>query len=250
MFELVCDGLTYRRASPLLRAWGSIALLGSAMLVGGCLREPTECLIDLNEGDLVVTEIRGPQSSSDDSRGQWFELYNTTDHALDLMGLRGALRPLRGSPVDGELELTFMVREPLPLEAGAYVVLGTLALDPSRRPEVDYSINGDFRREPSRVENANGTVFEVPPSENADPLELFTNARLELFACDRLLDDVIYGDLPEAGTLSYDGSLPPDADDNDDLSHWCTDATEPPSDGPQTATGLPGSGGEANRPCP
>ena len=45
-------------------------------------------------------------------------------------------------------------------------------------------------------------------------------------------------------------SLVPNAEDNDDLARWCTDATLAPTEGPQTATGRPGSGGAVNRPCP
>jgi hypothetical protein len=245
LFELFRDEIP-RCASPRLRARGSIALLAGLWTAGGCVREPLPCQSALEEGDVVVTEIRGPQEGT---RGEWFELYNTTSEALELRGLRGALQPLEGSAVDGEVQLTFLVRDSLVVEAGAYVVLGTLPLDASRRPEVDYSINADFRLEPTEVELSGGVV-ELPPDENADPKQLFTSARLRLYACDRLIDGFAYLALPELGTLAYDGAATPDADDNDDLSHWCADETEPPADGPQTATGYPGSAGEANRPCP
>ncbi|MCX4245249.1 lamin tail domain-containing protein [Paraliomyxa miuraensis] len=244
MFELVRELHPVRRARPWLRTVAAIALLGSAMTASGCAREPAECLADLQEGDLVLTEIRGPQ---DGSRGEWFELYNATDRTLDLYGLRGTMRPLKGSEVDGDVALTFLVRDSLEVEAGAYVVLGTLPLDESRRPELDYSINDDFRREPPVIETVTSGVVELPPDENADPRSLFGNAILQFHACDRLVDELVYSELPEEGTLSYDGPL--DAEDNDDLQRWCTDAAEAPAGGPQTATGLPGTGGEANRPC-
>jgi hypothetical protein len=237
------------RASPRARAPRVLALLAWLSTAGGCVNEPLPCLIDVGEGELVITEIRGPQRP-DDTRGQWFELFNATDRRLDLAGLRGTIRPLDGGAVDGKLALTFMVREPLPVEPGAYVVLGTLPIDPVRRPEVDYSFNDDFRRKPPRVEEATGGVVELPPDENADPRDLFGNARLQFHACDQLVDELVYLALPTAGTLSYDGAAVPDAVDNDDLSRWCTDDTEPPTEGPLTATGRPGSGGEANRPCP
>lgn len=249
MFEPVCDDPPLRRASRWLRAAGAIALVGGGAGASGCVHEPQPCLLALEEGDVVITEIRGPQDP-DDTRGQWLELFNATDRTLDLRGLRGTIRPLDGSPVDGELTLTFLVREPLPVAAGAYVVLGTLPLDEARRPEVDYSFNTDFRREPSEVEEVSGGLVELPPDENADPRDLFANAHLQLHACDRLVEELVYVELPTMGTFSYDGRHAPDADDNDDLSRWCTDATEAPADGPQTATGRPGSGGEANRPCP
>lgn len=221
------------------------------MLASGCVLDPLPCVIELDEGDLVVTEIRGPQ---DGTRGEWIELYNASGEEVDLRGLRGTLQPLEGSAVDGEVELTFLVRESLPVAAGAYVVLGTLPLDASRRPEVDYSINTDFRVDPGtvKVETPNGDIVEIeaPEGENADPKQLFSSARLRLYACDRLIDGFSYLELPALGTLGYDGAAEPNADDNDDLTRWCADETPPPTEGPQTATGYPGSAGEANRPCP
>jgi len=248
LFEPVCDEHALRRASRWRRAARAIALVGGAG-ASGCVHEPLPCLSDLEAGELVITELRGPQDP-DDTRGQWIELFNATDRELDLAGLRGTIRPLDGSPVDGDLSLTFLVREPLPVAPGGYVVLGTLPLDEARRPELDYSFNADFRREPPEIEEASGGVVTLPPDENADPRELFGNARLQLHACDQLVDELIYVELPTMGTFSYDGSVVPDAEGNDDLTRWCTDATEAPTEGPQTATGRPGSGGEANRPCP
>jgi hypothetical protein len=246
LFELVRDDGLHRRASPRLCALGSIALCGFATAASGCLHEPLPCLLALEEGQLVITEIRGPQEGT---RGEWIELYNASGEPLDLRGLRGTLRPLEGSAVDDELELTFLVRESLPVEPDGYVVLGTSLVDEVRRPEVDYSINSDFRLEPPDVVLPDGSVVPAPAGENADPRALFSSALLRLYACERLIDGFAYTALPELGTLSYDGSSVPDADDNDDLGRWCTDMTEPPSDGPQTATGHPGSGGEQNRPC-
>lgn len=249
MLEPVCDEHALRRASRWRRAPRAIALVGWAAVAGGCVHEPLPCVSEIEPGDVVITEIRGPQDP-DDSRGQWFELYNATDHRVDLAGLRGTIRPLKGSPVDGELELTFIVRTPLPVEPGGYAVLGTLPLDASRRPELDYSLSDDFRREPSEIEELSGGLVELPPNENADPRDLFGNAVLQFHACDQLVDELIYVELPTMGTYAYDGSLVPDAEDNDDLARWCTDATMAPIEGPQTATGRPGSGVEPNRPCP
>lgn len=246
MFEPVRDEFPPRRASRWLCATGSIALLAGLAISSGCVRDAQPCIVEMNEGDLVITELRGPQ---DGTIGEWIELYNASGEVLDLRGLRGTLRPLKGSEVDGDLDLTFLVRESLPVEANAYVVLGTLPLDASRRPDVDYSINSDFRLEPEVVDITGGVVV-LPEDENADPRSLFGSGRLRIYACERLIDSFAYAELPALGTLSYDGNLVPDADDNDDITHWCPDESEQPTDGPQTATGLPGSAGAANRPCP
>lgn len=223
----------------------SLALLAGLAATSGCLREARPCLTEMNEGDLVITELRGPQEGID-SIGDWIELYNASGETLELRGLRGTLRPLKGSQVDGDVELTFLIRDPLMLEAGAYVVLGTSPLSASLRPAVDYSINVDFRRRPEVVEDTDGIIV-LPEAENADPRPLFGSGRLRLFACEREIDSFAYDRLPTLGTLSYDGSAAPDADDNDDISRWCTDDTEASAN---SASGRPGSAGEANRPCP
>lgn len=240
MFSPTSEGSPAPRSRSWLRGVGSIALLGCATAnIGGCVREPHACELQLERGDVIITEIRGPQDGTD-TRGEWFELYNATDAMVDLFGLRGELVNLRGS-----IEINFIVRESLPVGPGEYVVLGSLANAP---PEVDYSFNDDFAVEP-RLEDSDGTLV-VPVGEDSDPRELFSNARVELFACDQLIETVIYEQLPAAGTFSFDGARSPSADDNDDLSHWCTNDAEAPEDGPQTEIGLPGSPGEANPPCP
>lgn len=210
------------------------------------MQEPDACLLDLSPGDLVLTEIRGPQEGT---WGEWFELYNASGRELDLQGLRGTLERLKGSEVDGEAAVTFLVREPLAVQPEGYVVLGTLPLDTSRRPDVDYSINDDFRIEPEIVE-ASGGVIIPPEDENADPRTLFGSARLRLHSCEQEIDSFTYAGLPALGTLSFDGGLPPDAEANDDFcNRWCNDATPPPEDGSQTATGVPGTPGAPNLPC-
>lgn len=262
MFEPVCEEHALRCASRWRRAPRAIALAGVALVgatASGCVQESLPCLLRLEEGDVVITEIRGPQTGRD-TRGEWFELHNATDEPLDLAGLRGFLRPLEGSAVDGDLALTFLVRESLPVAPGGYVVLGTLPFDATKHPEVDYSVNLDFVFESSVVEyeTNNGDIIQIPPpeGENLDPKQLFANARLALFACNRLIDDFRYVQLPSCGTLSYDGSVAADADDNDDLSRWCADATGSEWCTGEASTtlplpwGAPGSGGEANRPCP
>jgi hypothetical protein len=109
LFEPVSDERALGRASRWRRAPRAIALAGLGAAASGCVYAPAACLSNLEEGEIVITEIRGPQDP-DDTRGQWFELFNATDRRLDLAGLRGTMRPLEGSPVDGELELVFIVR--------------------------------------------------------------------------------------------------------------------------------------------
>lgn len=223
--------------------WSSLALgsivLG-AILAVGCARPAEPCLLGLAEGDLVLTEIRGPQDRTEmaDTRGEWLEIWNATDEQLDLLGLRITLVNFKGTQ-----QLSVMVRASLPVDPGGYVVLGSLADPPD---EVDYSFNEDFQvAGPAEVDTDGVYVEDVL---DVDPRELFSNARVELVACQQVIDTVIYDRLPALGTYSLSGA--PDAERNDDPKRWCTDSTPAPTEGPQLEQGLPGSPGEANRPCP
>ncbi|MCH9683204.1 MAG: lamin tail domain-containing protein [Deltaproteobacteria bacterium] len=267
MFEPVFDGRPNRRTPPRLCAWASLTLLSTALAGGGCIGEALPCALQLNPGDLVITEVRGPQDSTDadgnllgNTRGEWFELHNTTDDTIDLAGLRMEMINLRGSQ-----QVTVLVRQSVPLEAGGYAVLGSLPAQNSP-PEVDYSFNGDFQVT-STIDATGGTII-LPPGEDDDPRTLFSNARVELFACEQRIDSLVYAELPRLGTYSFDGARDPDADANDDPMAWCDNDTpaEPSQDEtesggmPDDSTtgdepmaselGLPGSPGEANPPCP
>ena len=55
-------------------AGAAIAVLG----LGSCEREAMPAICpDVQAGELVLTEMRGPQSGAD-TYGQWFELFNTS----------------------------------------------------------------------------------------------------------------------------------------------------------------------------
>lgn len=229
-------GLLLGRVAPVARACSVIA---AALLLGGCLEPSRPCLAELLPGDVVFTEIRGPQSGAD-TRGEWLELFNTTGEAIDLQGARINFRNTGGTQ-----EIDILVRESLVIEAKGRVVLGSLADPP---PEVDYSFNLDFVVTPG-IEDTDGTVI-IPTNEGLDPRSLFENAAIELSSCEELIDVVAYAELPSMGTYSLDGALTPSASNNDGLSGWCTDTTEAPPDGPQVDVGIYGTPGEANPPCP
>jgi hypothetical protein len=56
------------------------------VLVAACVRDPlADGCPDLAEGDLVITEMRGPQSGS---YRQWIEVYNPSDAPIPAAGLR------------------------------------------------------------------------------------------------------------------------------------------------------------------
>ena len=68
------------------------------------------------------------------------------------------------------------------------------------------------------------------------PDELPGGAGVDVITCGRLVDRMIYRNLPADGSLAFDGDVdPPDAVANDDEPSWCPEMDTP---------------GERNPPCP
>ena len=172
------------------------------VLSAGCVRAPTEQVCpDLVAGDLVVTEVRGPQSP-EDQLGTWVELYNASTHLIDLEGVK-----LRFRKKDGSSEIPVLVRRTVLIDPGKYAVLG-LVVDSMNRPDyIDYGFADDF------------TVGFLPA------------AAIDVESCGARLDRAVYDVLPKVGTYSLGGE--PSADQNDLPTNWCVNAT--PSGTPQTA---------------
>jgi len=182
-----------------------------AMLAPACAREPAEAVCPpLVAGDLVVTEIRGPQAP-DDALGPWLELYNATGGAVDLAGVK-----LRFRLRDGSLEIPVLVRRSLEAAAGGYTVLG-LFDDADPPPHVDYGFLGDYEG------------------------SWLSPAFLDVESCGTRVDRVVYDALPPMGTFSLGGV--PDANRNDLAASWCTDAT-------QVGATFPGTPRSQNIRCP
>ncbi len=200
------------------------------LLVAACVRPPlADGCPDLAEGDLVISEMRGPQSGS---YRQWIEVYNPTDAPIPANGLRFEFTRL-----DGSNFFTFFVRdEALSIAPGGSIVIGGGA--PEEHPYIDYDYTGDHH--------------STTPGKENDPSDLYGAGTLDLSVCGLPLDHIFYT-LPSEGTLSLDGSAPPDAATNDTANAdkddgWCANLS--PGEGPQTGIGLNGSPGEANPPCP
>lgn len=203
----------------------ALALAALTTLVSAaCVRPPLDdSCPELVAGDLVISEIRGPQSGS---YRQWVEIYNASDHPIAANGLR-----LEFTRLDGNNFFNFFVRDDaLTIEPGSYMVIG--GGSPDDIAYIDYDFTPDHHS--STKEN--------------DPADLYEAGTLDLSVCNIALDHIVYK-LPAEGTLSLDGSAPPDAADNDDSADgWCADIS--PGEGPQTGIGLNGTPGEANPPCP
>lgn len=195
-------------------------LLGLLWALSGCEREPLdlECT-ELGSGDLVFSELRGRQTGTD-TWGQWIELYNTTTGEISLSGVTINIRKL-----DGSSERDIVVRDrTLSVSGQDFSVLGRHS---DELPEhIDYGYEDDFSS------------------------DLYDDAILQVYACGEMVDQVVYHDLPSAGTWAFDGSQTLTAVSNDIEADWCNDTTEPPpQDGGTTQVGLPGTPGEVNRPC-
>lgn len=189
-------------------------MLCAGLALVGCVRDPADAKCpDLGEGDLVVTEIGGPQTGSDTLQ-PWIELYNASGGSVDLLGLKIRFRRVTGSD-----ENDTIVRRSLVVAAGAYVVLGLDDdADDKRERYLDYGIAGDFH--------------VSWPSSSAVDVEV----------CNTLIDRVQYSSLPRAGTYSL-GTQPPTATANDLPVSWCTDTTANPGS-------FPGTPQKANTACP
>lgn len=178
----------YLRYSMQVRVIG----ISVAALAAGCVRDPVaaECPQNVDVGDLVVTELRGPQSP-EDALGTWVEIYNASGASVDLKGIK-----VRFRKKDGSSEVPIIVRRSVTVAPGAYAVLG-LVLDDANLPTyMNYGFLGDFH------------VGFLPA------------AAVDVEACGTRIDRAVYDVLPKTGTYSF-GISPPDADANDIPINWC-----------------------------
>ncbi|RKH65857.1 lamin tail domain-containing protein [Corallococcus aberystwythensis] len=170
--------------------------------------EPAACAA-LLPGDLVITEYLNDPAGADTGK-EYVELHNPTRETVDLLGV--TLFTARDEEAQ---ERVFTFTTGLPVDAGAFVVLGDV-------------------REGALPEHVDGTY--------GDALGAMGNSTglLGLRCGTRLLDSVVLTAPAKSGAArTYDGRLVPDSEGNDDLSRWC--------DAPGETRGSPGS---ANTACP
>lgn len=198
-----------------MRVVGLFAIVSSLVVVTACAREPEDALCpEVDVGDLIVTEVRGPQMPDDPINGEWLELFNASGRSIDLRGIR-----VRFRRKDGSSEVAIIVRETVPVAAGEYVVLGLFLNDNTRPAHVNYGFAGDFTE------------------------TWLAAAAVDVESCGTRIDRAVYDALPRMGTYSFTGAMAPDTNANDDLRNWCTN-------GAAAGTAFPGSPQQANPPCP
>lgn len=212
----------------------------------GCSRPPLgEICPDVGEGDLVITEVRGPQTGGD-NRGQWFEVYNASEETVDLRGLRVEFFNLQGARTLAERPILVRSDE-LFVEPGAYATLGHHEAN-SVPGFIDYSFIVDYF---SAVDSGDTDDLGFGDDIERRPKDLLDAGRIDLSACGVLIDRLRYTELPDQGSLSLDGDLEPNAKANDDPGNLCIDDAEEelePGE-PQVFIGLPGTPQEENSPC-
>ncbi|MBA3451611.1 MAG: lamin tail domain-containing protein [Deltaproteobacteria bacterium] len=187
-------------------------LFAFSLLAIGCTRDTAEEVCpDVVAGDLVVTEIGGPQSNNE-LLNEFVEIYNASGAPVDLLGIK-----IRFRRRDGSSEVQVLVRRSLIAAPGSYTVLGKDD-DLERESYIDYGFVSDF-------------------SET-----WLAAAAVDVEACGTRIDRASYDSLPRIGTYSL-GSMPPTEEANDLPANWCTDV--------QINLGsFPGTPQEANAACP
>lgn len=105
---------------------GAVELCGDDV-DNDCSGEDSPCP---DPGDVLITEVMQDPTAMGDSDGEWLELFNTTEAAIDLQGL-----VIRDDDTDLHLIGTALI-----IEAGSYLVLGRTA---TATPRVDY-VYADF----------------------------------------------------------------------------------------------------------
>ncbi len=174
-------------------------------------------------GSVIITEIMYNPYMTADSVGEWFEVYNTTDEAINMQGW------LVGDTID--TPDTHVIMDPLYLLPNDYLVFG-VSDDPLENGgvEVDYVI----------------PRFGFTNSYNA---EAGYKDQIRVIHDNLLIDAVAYGDATFPDQRGHALNLTPEAFDfeaNDIGYNWCL-ASTPMTDEVYVDYGTPGW---ANEVCP
>lgn len=195
----------------------ALPLVGGAVC-SGCTSDPLDIdCPNVVAGDLVITEIHGPQSGAD-AYGEWIEIYNSTSRTIDLTGLAVTL-----TKIDGSTQARFLVRNATSIAPASYAVFGK-------------QIAGD---EPDHVDY--GYISDLDG-------KLYDTAAVEVISCGTRIDLLVYRNLPTKGSVILDGAIdPPTAEANDDEANLCLDTAE---DDMSEQSGIRGTPQKGNPACP
>ena len=150
-----------------------------------CEDGDAEIILELNQGDIIITEIMVNPAVVIAQKGQWLEIYNRTEQELNLAGLK----------VHNDLGDSFTITD-LIIDAQGYATLGN-----GGNPSTNGGIVHDF------------TYSNFP-----------MGFALELTLREESIDAVAYGNDNFPYTYGESYSLSPeygDANENDNGFHWC-----------------------------
>ena len=200
-----------------------LAACSLSALSAGCSHEPLDIPCPaVSAGELVVTEVHGPQTG-EDQYGEWVEVYNASSRTIDLSGLSVSFTKL-----DGSSELKMFIRSAVNLEPGGYAVFGK-QLAGFEPDHVDYGYLGDI----GDIDGTGGKLFD--------------SAAVRISSCGEAIDLAVYRNLPTKGSLTLSGDIsPPTAEANDDEINWCIDNLE---DDETEQKGVRGTPQEENPSC-
>ncbi len=188
-----CDDLSAQCGS-IDDGCGTMLECGDCYVGSECIDNLCEVIVVINEGDIIFSEIMANPSVPDgqggvinDSKTEWVELYNTTDHAIDLDGLK----IVKGTT---NYDITLITTT---IESHSYYVIARKEASVSKLPIVDAT--GGFSL-------TNG------------------GASLQLKLGDTLLDTVTYQAATEGASWQLDKDVM-DFELNDDNAAWCLGTT-------------------------
>lgn len=174
-----------------------LSLVGAFLVACGPSSGPEgQCKDTLVAGDLVITEVFADFRAAvggtgvDDGR-EWFEIFNNSDRAVELQGLR-----IDHSRPDGSRLNSHLV-DAVTLEPGQFFTLGNSAPD-LLPPYVDYGYSADL-----------GDFF------NSD------GGKLALACGATEIDSATYEAVREGRSRQLTGASFPDYTINDDPANWC-----------------------------
>ena len=196
---------------------------GNKVSGDGC---SSQCVVEVGvaPGAIIFTEVLPDPKAVSDENGEWFEVYNTTDKAIDLNGV-----VLEAVDKSG-WKTTFTGPKPIMVPAKSYFVLVAKA---------DTSINGGV---------TGGHVYGTYPLASK-------GATLTLRSAGKVVDEISYAPatwtMQTGATISLDPKAL-DATSNDAPANWCLGTTayglgdlgSPGKQNPSCASGGPDSDGD------
>ena len=182
-----------------------------------CELIPPVSVNELEEGDLVITEIMANPVVAVDSDGEWFEIYSPNKN-IDLTGL--IVRDQGGGQFIVDPSMAINGQE-LVINQGEYFVFVRNS---------DRVLNGQV--------NAQVDYDTILLNNSGDSLSLYVN--------ELLIDMVIYAQAEEGVSYSFNGEERPSAFNNDDQANFCAAETLYN----EQDRGTPGMMNDACPPCP